>query len=46
MELDPKDLEDMGISESEYVSDTVSKQYAWLGRACAIAITLYAVFFV
>ena len=35
MELDPKDLEDMGISESEYVSDGVKSPRVWRVLASA-----------
>ena len=36
MELDPKDLEDMGISESEYVSDGVKSHRLWMVLASAV----------
>ena len=37
MELDPKDLEDLGIAQSEYVSDTVPKSRVWVVlAACAV----------
>ena len=45
MELDPKDLEDMGLDPNE---DLEQPNYwlSWLGVSCAIGIIVFAVFFV
>lgn len=43
MELDPKDLEDLGLDVNEPVEQP-NIWLSWLGIACAIGIIIYAVF--
>jgi hypothetical protein len=45
MELDPKDLEDMGLKLDE-PGDEPNIVLSWLGIGCAVGIIVFAVFFV
>ena len=43
MELDPKDLEDMGL-DLDTTPDTVSIWYTWIGIGVALGVIVLAVF--